>query len=203
MTWTCDASEPTCDSGTATVDGFSEEEGEVIEGTGAIESIVAFTGEGGSFFASTGAIEALLAFDGIGASVAAQQETAYSGGWTEFSLGYDRELHRRRQLQQELAERSAQTQQITDPVSKEIGEFLRKQEAEDERRQELERLKVLASRFKAQQAKDAYGQRVAKALERAVEKQTFSALEALDRELQRAQEEEEFLIIAAIQILDD
>lgn len=124
-----------------------------------------------------------------------------SGGW--FDGAYDRELVRRQKARMEQREREEASERIEEPVTREIASLLREQEAKDAKRAELERLGALATKYGKDQAQTEYGERVAAALERAVEQGNYSALEALDREIQHARSDEEMLLLAAALILAD
>lgn len=115
-----------------------------------------------------------------------------TGGWL-FQNDYDSELARRRALRRKLKKLEEEDEQIQDAVTREIAQILRQQQAKDERRDELKRLGELAKRSADLEAARLYGERVATAYARALSKGTYSALEALDRELARAREEEEAL----------
>lgn len=119
-----------------------------------------------------------------------------TGGWLFLNL-YEAELQRRKR---EEEEREEILEQIEDSVDREIAAILLPQMARDD---ELQRLKELAQREADLTAAQAYSDRVSKAYLRAVSKGNYSALEALDRELQRAREEEEFLMLAIAAVLDD
>jgi hypothetical protein len=113
-----------------------------------------------------------------------QQHSQSSGGWA-FWMSYEK--RKREELEEE-------TEAIEESVDRDIARFLREQEAQDARRAELDRLGNIARRHADAAEARAYSERVAVALERAIEKGTFSALEALDREIERAQTEEELVL---------
>jgi hypothetical protein len=129
----------------------------------------------------------------IGSQVQAPTEPAGSGGFLyEYGL-YLRRAAKKRRRQKELEEES---RALKDKVDREIAELLRLQEAEDEKRDNLARLQRLVQKH----SKDALelSDRAKIAYVRALTQANFSALEALDRELQRMIEEEE---ITALMIL--
>jgi hypothetical protein len=129
-------------------------------------------------------------------------DTGAAGGWPIFSLRYEMELARRRKRERERRELEEESERIDEPVSREIASLLREQERKDDKRAELDRLRVLAEGFAAQEARAQYGERVSAALERALRQGNFSALEALDREIGRARrDEEDFLMLAVTMIL--
>ena len=158
----------------------------------------------GTFYTNTqGQISALVTLDGVGAFTGAPDAQTYSGGFLYFESQYEREAGRRRRLRAQQLELEQETQAIKDDVDREIALLLREQEARELKRQELERLRVLAANLRADEARTAYGERVANALDRAIEKGTFSALAALDREIQRALEEEESLLLSITMMIAD
>jgi hypothetical protein len=114
-----------------------------------------------------------------------------TGGWAAF-FRYEQERERRRRRRRELEEAEEARERIDDPVTQEIAEILQRQEREDARRIELERLRVLASEFRESAMLPA---KVNDAIRRAQERQTVAALMNLDRELRRMLEEEEAAIV--------
>jgi hypothetical protein len=146
--------------------------------------------------ASAAAIAALVDVEGVGQAVTADVVVVDqpSGGW--FNLRYEQELRRRAAIRAKQRKLDEETAAIPQPVDREIGLLLREQEAKAQKREELERLRDLAVRLDSARARLDYGERVSKALERAIQKGNYSALEALDREIQRAQDEEESAMLA-------
>lgn len=142
--------------------------------------------------------------DGSWLTAAATVVDESSGGWSNyFDVNYEREIVRRRRQRLEQRELEQETEAIPNEIDREIALLLRDQEAKAAKRAELDRLRILADSLKAEEARLAYGERVAQALDRAMAKGSFSALEALDREIQRAREEEESVILASIMILNE
>jgi hypothetical protein len=123
-----------------------------------------------------------------------------SGGWA-FYNDYEIELRRRRKRKKERDELEAETERIQNELDRSIAQLLREQEAKDEKRADLNRLKELAKKHADLEAARQYSERVATAYARAITQGNFSALEALDRELQRAREEDEFMAAALIHFL--
>jgi hypothetical protein len=119
----------------------------------------------------------------------AQDET-FSGG---FFVAFEREQARRRKRQKELDEAEEAAKEIQEALDREIAQLLHQQEREDERRAELDRLKGLVAKF--DRIDDDTNERVVKAFARARAQANVSAYLALERELQRAAEEEEFAIL--------
>lgn len=123
-----------------------------------------------------------------------------SGGWN-FHIAYEQEQRRKRLAAKKRQELEEERQEIEDETAREIAELISRQEAEDEKRRDLERLAAIAKANADLEAARAFSERVAVAYQRALEKGTFSALEALDRELRRAAEEEEFMQMALALLL--
>lgn len=132
--------------------------------------------------------------------VAAAVESA-TGGWL-FLNDYEAELRRRRKRKKEREELEAETEQIQNELDRSIAQLLREQEAIDEKRDNLNRLGDLAKQNADLEAARQYSERVATAYARAITQGNFSALEALDRELQRARDEEEFLMLSLMLLAD-
>ena len=124
------------------------------------------------------------------------------GGWG-FINAFQIEQSRYKRIKEEREKLLAQIQSIEDQTEREIAQFLQKQEAEDERRNELARIGSLARQYAEEVSEDLYGERVVKAMTRALVQGNYSALEALEREMNRMKEEEEFLLEAARIILYD
>src|SRR5690606_28748654 len=118
-----------------------------------------------------------------------------TGGWL-FLNSFEAELQRRRREEEERRALEEAADEIQNELDRSIAQLLREQEAIDARKAELDRLAALVRAQSDLEAARAYSERVARAFERAAEKGTFSALEALDRELKRAREEEDFLVMA-------
>lgn len=134
-------------------------------------------------------------------SAATVAETPTTGGWL-FLNSFEAELQKRRERERRRKELEAEVDGIQDELDRDIAQLLHEQEAIDQRKADLERLGQLARVQADIDAARQYSERVAKAYERAVEKGTYSALEALDRELSRAREEEEFLVLAMMLLAD-
>jgi hypothetical protein len=126
--------------------------------------------------------------------------TQPTGGWL-FLNDYDAEIRRRHRRKKELEELEAESEQIQNELDRAIALELRKQEALDEKRDNLSRLSGLLAAADLDAARQ-YSERVATAYARAITQGNFSAMEALDRELQRAREEEEFMMSSLMLLLD-
>jgi hypothetical protein len=109
---------------------------------------------------------------------------------------YEREMARRRRERKRRAEREEESERIADETTREIARILREQEAKDARRAELQRLSQLVDAYAAGDAEAALNERVQKAIAKAAAKHTTWALFALERELQRAIDEEDFMLQA-------
>lgn len=169
-------------------------------GTLLITSAAALTAVGS--LAATGAITITgLARLDDGAIVATIDQP--SGGWPIFATLYERELSQRSVRKRKHQELEQETAKIRNRLDREIAVELRRKEKAESHKAELARLKAIAVELEAAEARQVYGEAVAKALERAVTAGNFSALEALDRELQRSNQETEFLLMAATLILNE
>lgn len=122
------------------------------------------------------------------------QDEGNSGGWA-FFLKYEQERDRRRKKRREIEEAEEAAEQLPDPVDKEIAQLLQKQEREDEKRTEIERLRTLVKQHADDEAQRALTQRAREALERVKARQTPASLYKFDKELRRQLEEEEMAIL--------
>jgi hypothetical protein len=181
-------------AGTATLEG----EGFVVSVSTAYSSsvaaglIISQDPEGGEFAASGSTVAIVV-------SLGPQDQP--SGGWG-FLNDFDLERRRRRAIARKRKELEEETEQIQDELDRAIAPELRKQEAIDEKRDSLNRLKELAKKHADIEAARQYSERVATAFARALAQGNFSAMEALDRELQRARDEEDFMVQAFMLLLD-
>lgn len=117
-----------------------------------------------------------------------------SGGYISFWDDFERELDRRRREKQLRLKRKQKAKQIADKLTREIYLEERKIEEEEARRAELARINRLA----AQNQDFIVALNLERSLYESLERQTFSTMERLERELMKAKrEEEEFLFIAA------
>ena len=115
------------------------------------------------------------------------------GGW-RWDSEYDRYLDRKRKKRKreiELAEAEEAAQQL-DAVESEIARLLHEQEKKDLERAESERLLRMARRY-ADSVEIA--DKLREAMAKAAALETFGALEALKRELERTAEEEEVALL--------
>jgi len=124
-----------------------------------------------------------------------------SGDWG-FRSDYEAELQRRRREHLDQIKREEKAELIANETDREIARLLREREAEQSRDQELDRLLDFSRQYQASTAKRLMGERVSKAYARAATQGNRSALEALDREMARANEEEEFTMLATMMVLN-
>lgn len=154
--------------------------------TGALGGTALFTGLADLTLDMTGALT------DANAAPAPVTET-FTGG---FLYAYELERARRRKRKREQEEREEEARTLQDKVDAEIALLLAKQEAEAERQAELDRLQRLVRQHSNDQLQ--LSDRAKIAYVRALTQANFSAMEALDRELQRQIDEEE---ITALMIL--
>ena len=93
----------------------------------------------------------------------------------------------------ELEDAEKAEQELANKVDAEIAQILHQQERVDAEAEDLQRLQALAERYA--ERPEGVSDRVALALARAREKRTQGALQALERELTRMQEEEEMALL--------
>ena len=122
--------------------------------------------------------------------------TVYAGGfWYAFE---DARIKARKREREEILRLEQQAKKLQEKIDKELNLELQKLILEEIKIEEYQRVAKLAE--KHQKLIYNFEERVQKAAQRALDKQTFSSLEALTRELQRAKEEEDFLIQATLMI---
>lgn len=117
-------------------------------------------------------------------------QTDASGG---FLYAYELEQTRRRRKKREQEDLEEESRALRDKVDREIAVLLRAKEAEDERQAELVRLQKLVAGHSSERLE--LSDRAKVAYVRALTQANFSALEALDRELQRQLEEEDAAVL--------
>lgn len=135
---------------------------------------------------------------GVTADAEVVDEEIFSGGWG-FLNSYDSYRQKKERDKRRLKRLLEEIKALESPIDREIAEILHKDTAEDTRLEQLAELeRMVASSFRNSELEKArtYSERVAKAYVRANVQGNFSALEALEREIERAREEEEFLLIA-------
>jgi hypothetical protein len=119
-----------------------------------------------------------------------QPSSQPSGG---FWFDFDHEREHRARKRREEEEREQEARALQDKVDAEIAMLLARQDAEAERKAELDRLQSLVKAHSNAQLE--LSDRAKIAYVRALTQANFSALEALDRELQRQIEEEDFAVL--------
>lgn len=144
-----------------------------------------------------------LLFPGLGMGAgegtpAVVQEPVYSGGWETFSQ-YDDELRSWRQRKKKRDQLLRELEGIQDEADREIAQLLHDSEFEQENSRQKARIKALVAEVSQAQVRQAFGQRVAEAHQRAQERATLASLATLVREAKRAQEED-FLLLAIMSI---
>ena len=125
-----------------------------------------------------------------------------TGGW-DFLMAFD-VFRDRRDDDQRQRERDLEEIEELEPISKEIAQIMQADEKKQAREIELARLEMLVSESFSNQAVKlarAYSVKVANAFVRAELQGNFSAMEALEREMDRLREEEDFLLLAMV-VLD-
>jgi len=133
---------------------------------------------------------------GVTADVEAEEpEEQPSGGygyWNAYSGWRQRKRRKKRridQLRKELAE-------IEQPVDREIGLLLLKERALSEQEQAIADLeKIVDEHYSNKLTQEMESERLRKAFVRAYMQKNYSAIEALEREMERHREEEEFLVL--------
>ena len=127
--------------------------------------------------------------------------TQPSGGWDfmmkfeDFREKRDRDKAERDKIREEITE-------IESDVDREIARILQKDLKNEARERELKDLELLvATTFRNEDIPKAKIHGVAKEFVRAAVQGNFSAMEALEREMDRIREDEEFLMLAMV-ILD-
>ena len=185
-------------AGTTTLEG----DGFVVSVTTAYSSSVAeglviSQAPAGGEFAASGSTVAIVV------SLGAEPEEAEqpSGGWL-FLNTYEAELQRRRAREKARRELEEETERIEDALDREIGQLLRKQEAIDDKREDFDRLAKIAKANADLEAARQYSERVAAAMARVIAQGNYSAIEAFDREIKRAREEEDFIVLALMLLVD-
>lgn len=124
-----------------------------------------------------------------------QTASEFSGG---LFFAFEREVERRRKERRKREEDEEEAKKLKDDIDREIAVLLHQQEADDAEAQELSRLKVMVAQFADKAAEEAMTERVRSALVRANVQQNVSAYLALERELTRVMEEEEFMILMVL-----
>lgn len=181
--------------------------------TGALDVEATLAGNTGWNTAPTGSLDvaATLAgstgynwgVSGNPVNIAAITSTQPSGGWDLLKV-FDRHIQRKHDEDDERRQVLEEIEQIISPVDLEIAKLLQqdqKAEAREKQLSDLEQLVARNFRNKDLPAIKEFNENVAKALVRASVQGNYSALEAFEREMERALEEDEFLFMA-LAVLD-
>ncbi len=123
---------------------------------------------------------------------AAPVDTQKSGGWIYLWQG---ELKRRKDDEEKRRKERERALAIKDKLDRELALAERKIESETARRAELARVNRIAAQYRRDII--ATYPETERALTESLERQTFSTMERMEREINRAREEEEFLMQAA------
>jgi hypothetical protein len=114
-----------------------------------------------------------------------------TGGYG-FYASYERALKQKRNRDRELEEAEAAQRQLQDETERELARFLQEQERKDAERQNIERLRKLVNQANAAELQD---ERIRQALEFAQLRQSQASLEKLQREIEKQQDEEAFVLM--------
>jgi len=121
------------------------------------------------------------------------------GGWAMLSY-YDRYYEERKERERQRKTALEATRSL-DKTDREIAKLLHKQLEYEARSEEIAKLEqIIKTGYTQQQSIKAmrYNEKVSRAYERAIEKGTFSAVEAFEREMDRLREEEELLLMLLV-----
>lgn len=116
---------------------------------------------------------------------------AVTGGWEPFFRLEQEAIRRRARLEEEERRKEAE-RELLDEIDAEIARRLHRDMAAQEELEDLARLREIVRQYPAM---DGANERVQRAFLAAREAQTFSRLQALQREFMRMQEEEEIAIL--------
>jgi beta-lactam-binding protein with PASTA domain len=181
-------------AGTATLEG----DGFVVAVETAYSSLVAAgliisQAPAGGASAASGSVVTITV--SLGEAPAPVQQDATGGFWPE----YDRHAAERRRRKREQEEREAEAERIQDELDRQIAQLMREQEAKDAERVELTRLQKLADTYSGK--KLGLPKKVSDALINAYEMRSRNALEQLQREIERANEDELLAVQTAVLLL--
>jgi len=121
-----------------------------------------------------------------------------AGGWWP---DYDAYQYNKRKERKRLLDLEERAERIKDRLDRELALEFRKQEREESRIEELRLLTRLAKEHK-QDIEESFNEKVIFAANKAIMKGNYSAMERLERMIQRQTEEEEFLLEATRIILN-
>ncbi len=124
---------------------------------------------------------------------------APSGGWIVRDV-FDTLADRKRRNLKALREKLEEVKEIPG-IDGEIALLLHKDDEKELIESSLKELENLVKSASRTQIEQEFSERVAKAFTRASIQGNFSALQAFERELERARQDEEFFLLAAMMIL--
>lgn len=181
-------------AGTATLegDGFVVAVETAYSSLVAVGVIISQVPAGGASAASGSLVTITVS---LGEAPAPVQQDASGGFWPE----YDRHAAERRRRKREQDEREAEAERIQDELDRQIAQLMREQEAKDAERVELTRLQKLADTYSGK--KLGLPKKVSDALINAYEMRSRNALEQLQREIERANEDELLAVQTAVLLL--
>jgi len=157
--------------------------------TGALDQEATLAGTTGFTWTPTGNL----------VDTAAVTTVAPTGGWAGWSSIYDRYATEKREREREERQVREHIKAIQDKTDAEIARLMHKQMSYDARTQEIDKLEALMRQFDDRRERDLAAQfssDVAAAYDRALKLGTFASAEAFERAMERAIEEEEFLLLA-------
>jgi len=129
---------------------------------------------------------------------AAIAEIVGGGGW---AYAYEDEILKRKAKRKELDELEEKAKKIQDKLDRELALELKKELEDQERVNELNRLAKLAQKHETDVIQ--LGDRVEIAYNRAILSYNYSAMEALERTIRQAKEEEEWLIQITMELINE
>lgn len=135
---------------------------------------------------------------GAGEAIVEAVVATATTGW-KFLMDFDRFRKKRDEEEEERRRTKELVKEIESEVDREIAQLLQQDIADDVRKREIEELeRLIAENATPQDFIAAEAHNVAKAFARAALQKNFSAIEALERELDRKIEEDEFLLLALV-----
>ena len=121
------------------------------------------------------------------------EEEQPSGGY-EYWIRYEQEYYRRKEEEKRRRKALKKAKKIKNKLDRELAIEQRKIEAEDARKAELTRLLRLTEQFIDELSYN--NDRMREVIQAASDRQTFSTMERMEREITRMREEEEFMLNA-------
>ena len=123
---------------------------------------------------------------------------APTGGWG-LAMIYDRYSEEKREREEEERQVQMEIRTIESKTDAEIARLMHQQMSFDARTQEMNKLEVMMKQFDDRRERDLareFNADVAAAYDKAMNLGTFASAEAFERAMERAFEEEEFLLLA-------